>query len=212
MMTEVNILGAGPSLFYVDSKKLDRRDCIYVNSAGMLLPSKCKNKTWLSVDRMCLKWSYFWDYVGKSDCEKMCSSDFRKFESHLTKFSVRFFETCKEFEVGNEKLCGVSSIIAAVNLAMNRGYEKIFLFGVDHRFLQGKSHFWEFYPLAKRPVFSGGANVGKAEQKKKFLENMKFWKRIKEIAEKKGVEIINCSKRTTALDIFQKVDTKEGLQ
>ena len=211
----VNILGAGPSLFHVDTRILYRHDCIFVNSAALLLPCNSNNfNVWLSLDRLCLKWSYFWKNVIVSDCLKIVNESYSKFHSHISKAKIRYFESRQEVEINNifdNKLCGISSVPASIDLALKMGYEKILLFGVDHRFIQGKSHFWEFYPKEKRPTFSGGINIGMKEQKIKFDSNISYFEELKRKAEQKGACIINCAKRTSVLNVFQSTNSKEGL-
>jgi len=208
----VNILGSGPSLFHVDIKLLEKHDCIYVNSSALILPEKFNGfKIWLSLDRLCIKWSYFWRNVISSSCLKLVENDYKKYEEHLSKYNVMYFEASKN-EIEDDKLCGVSSVPAAIDLALKMGYQKILLFGIDHRFVQGKSHFWEYYPSSQKPKFIGGINISKKEQQEKFDENISYFKKLKEIADNKNVEIINCAKRTSALDVFPKIPINDGLK
>jgi len=213
----VNVFGAGPSLFHVDLKKLEKNDVIYVNSAGMVIPKKfdeTKWKIWLSVDCLCVKWTYFWDSVITSNCVKLGKREFSKYDSHLKKSGFRYFKSRKGKEIKDifdENLCSVSSIPAAIDLALKIGYEKILLFGVDQRFIQGKSHFWQFYPPKKQPKFTGGKNIGMREQKERFDENIPYFQELKRVADDKNVQIYNCAKRTTALEIFPKLRIDQGL-
>jgi len=169
----------------------------------------------LSLDRLCIKWSYFWDNVMTSEATKMWKVDFSKYHEHIAKGGFRYFKTRKTSEIKDlydNKLCGVSSVPAAMDLALKIGYNRILLFGVDQRFIQGKSHFWEFYPRQKRPKFIGGINIGMKEQKKRCEENKSYFEELKRIADNMDVEILNCSKRISSLDIFPKIHTKEGLR
>lgn len=210
----VCILGAGPSIFYIDRKEIEKQECIYVNSDALLLSEKPDGvrRMWLSTDRLSMKWSYFWDNVVKSECVKLGSVSFKKYEKHLARFDFRYFEVRKKIEINNifdGCLYGVSSVISAIDLALKMGYEKILLFGVDQRFIQGKSHFWQFYPPNKQPKFSGGKNVSMQEQKKIFEKNIPYFKELKRVASEMKVEIINCAKRTSALNVFPKLEEKE---
>ena len=211
----VNILGAGPSLFYVDARLLEKHDCIYVNSSALLIPKVFKTyKIWLSLDRLCIKWSYFWDNVMKSECIKLGKMEFAKDDKHIGRKGFRYFKTRnipKITDLYDNCLAGSSSIPAAIDLALKMGYSQILLFGVDQRFIQGKSHFWEFYPKQKRPKFISGNNVALSEQKKGFEENKPYFEELKKTAERKGANIFNCSKRTSSLDTFTQISTKEGL-
>ena len=213
----VHILGSGPSLFYVDGRKLERHDNIFVNAASLMMPIEAKlgnQNMWLSVDRLCSKWSYFWESLRKK-CVKLLKKDFSKYHDHLAKYQVRYFQTRKGVKIEDiydNCLCGGSSIPAAIDAALKMGYSKILLFGVDQRFIQGKSHFWQFYPPSKRPLFTGGTNVSKTEQKKMFERNQKHFVELKKMADKMSVEIINCAQRTSALDVFPKVRINQGLE
>src|SRR3990167_6067733 len=213
----VAILGAGPSVFYVDTQKLLNHDCIYVNSAAILMPKefdRSKRKIWLSLDRLCMRWSYFWEDAAKGEHIKFVSSDYSIYQDHIAKFNMRYFKTRAEIQITDiydNKLCGGSSVLAAIDLALKIGYKRILLFGVDQRFVQGKSHFWEFLPPVKRPRFAGGINVSLKDQKKRFEKNVPYFEELKRIALSKDVEILNCGKRTTTLKTFPKLNMTEAM-
>ena len=50
------------------------------------------------------------------------------------------------------------------------------------------------------------------DQKEVFTRNISWFLELKRVANEKKVEIINCAKRTSVLDVFPKIRTQEGLE
>lgn len=213
----VNILGAGCSLFNVNKEKLEKHDCIYINSAALIIPesfNKDSLKIWLSIDRLSTRWSYFSEIVVPNKCLKFVAKNFDIYCGQLLGNNFRFFEVRSEkiSELYDNKLSGPSSVPAAIDLAMKMGYSKILLYGIDHRFIQGKSHFWQFYPKNKQPKCIGLKNISMREQKKVFDKNLDSFVLLKKMADLYGIEIFNCCKITTSLKVFSLLNISEGLK
>jgi len=141
------------------------------------------------------------------------TKNFNIYQDRLVDHDFRFFEVRKseKYELYDNKLSAPSSLPAAIDLALKMGYSKILLFGVDHRFIQGKSHFWQFYPPSKQPVCQGLKNIALKKQKEMFDKNIPFLKILKNTAAEIKVSIINCSRRITDLKVFPVIIVNEGL-
>lgn len=211
----VNIIGAGCSLFHVNKEKLNRHDCIYSNSSALIIPESFeKQKIWLSIDRLSTRWSYFSEIVIPNKCLKLVSKNFNIYHDRLIGNNFRYFEVrqTKIENILDNQLSGPSSVPAAIDLAIKMNYSKILLFGVDHRFIQGKSHFWQFYPKSKQPKCAGIINISLKEQKEVFDNNMNSFIELNKIAKERKIEIINCNKIITNIKVFPIVTINEGLK
>jgi|19_taG_2_1085344.scaffolds.fasta_scaffold01444_5 sulfur carrier protein ThiS len=216
------VCGAGTSLNDVlkdvNYKKIYDHVVISVNS-NILSHEWDKESSdrhfWISNDSAVLHWDY-WNLVKKSKCNKLVRNSWEKYYDAIPPEFVIFRprKNDKEEIKGDDGLCFTSSIPSAIDLAIQMGCKKIYLLGVDHYFLpNGKSHFWELWPIDKQPVStqfrlpaSRPAPLGM--QKRVFKDNQIVYSNLSEWAEKSGVKIYNCSKRS-AVKIFDKVDFAE---
>ena len=101
-------------------------------------------------------------------------------------------------------LCYCSSAPTALDLAIQMGCKRVFLFGVDHADRNGVHHFWQLYDKKNRPAANANIYDSWRKQNKVFKINNKAYRALKKFADFKGVEIYNCS-TITNLDIFDKI-------
>lgn len=207
---DVFIIGAGCSLHMMNLSPLKSKDCCFVNASAILMPvvgCDSAKRYWCSVDRLCTRWSYFWEYVVKEQCERLVSDDWIPKHNELSKFNVRYFTAHKDKDVREDSICGVSSIPASIDLMMRFGYRRIFLLGVDHRMMyRNKSHFWQLWPKEKWPRRSDMPDKTSPEpirqQVEMFNKNIPVFRSLSEHASSIGVEIFNCSAPISVLDVF----------
>ena len=202
------ILGAGPSLYdlCMSYRFADIADhvVISVNSAIMSLsrfeldPEK---HYWVSNDTLCRRWSY-WKDVEESKCTKVVRDSWLKYKEVMT--NTLFFSPRPTSEdVVNpidEGLCYCSSVPTSIDLAIQMGCKKIFLFGVDHNDSSGRHHFWQLlYSTKDRPTANANIYDSWEKQSKVFEFNNKAYKALRKFVDKRKVEIYNCSDITKVI-------------
>jgi hypothetical protein len=145
MNTEVYIVAGGPSLATFDWDSLVDKDVIAINNAAFKLPTAkyvyFANKDWFELWRDKLK-----EHQGKiiQGCTKQ---DVK--EEWVERWT---FTQDKGLATEPRTLAtGVNSGYAAINLAVQLGYKKIFLLGYDMRVVDGqnnyhKDHLWTCEP------------------------------------------------------------------
>jgi hypothetical protein len=196
------ILGAGPSLYDLCKSHhfFDILDdvVISVNSAFMPLAKfelDPEKHYWVSNDTLCRRWSY-WKDVEKSSCMKVVRDSWSKYKKVMT--NTLYFSPRPTSEgVVNPKdtgLCYCSSIPTSIDLAIQMGCKKIFLFGVDHNDSSGRHHFWQLlYDRKNRPTANANIYDSWRKQQKVFEFNKQALKALRKFADSKRVEIYNCS-------------------
>ena len=157
---------------------------------------------WVSNDTLCRRWSY-WPDVEKSNCTKVVRDSWKKYRKVMTNtlyFSPR--PTSEDVVDPKDKgLCYCSSIPTSIDLAIQMGCKKIFLFGVDHNDSSGRHHFWQLlYDRENRPTANANIYDSWRKQSKVFEFNKQAFKALKKFANKKKVEIYNCSDITKVTD------------
>ncbi len=145
------ILGAGPSLYdFCQSfhfKESLNHVLISVNSSFMTLAKfnlDPEKHYWVSNDTLCRRWTY-WGDVEKSKCTKVVRDSWWKYRKVID--NVLFFSPRPTSEGAinpkDEGLCYCSSVPSSIDLALQMGCKKIFLFGVDQNDSKGYHHFWQ---------------------------------------------------------------------
>jgi len=191
-----------------------------INSAMMFMPwskGDPEGRFWISNDTLCLKWSYFWTDVLRSNCTKIVRTSWRGRDNELHKHGFRYFapRESQKAPLNNlgKSLCYESSIPTAIDLAMLMGCAEIYVLGMDHKMLHGKSHFWQFWPKEKWPQRSDKGknfNPEQPHQMRKFQENKKVYIDLNEMAERVGSKVYNCSKMSV-VTAFPKITLDEAL-
>lgn len=211
------ILGAGPSLWYHTqdpffSKIGDFGITISVNSSVMVCPDF---DYWISNDSLCRRWSW-WPLVKKGQGIKVVRNSWNKYKKDIGGFlSFDPRPTPANFidpmDVG---LAYCSSVPSAIDLSLQMGCKKIFLFGVDHSEVDGKHHFWQFYPLSKHPFSAPSVQDSWKRQNDLFDMNISAYTALKKFAEYKNAEIFNVTfiindKQITKVDVFKIITSED---
>ncbi len=158
------VLGAGPSLEYLDKSILDKSVCIGVNSS-ILFSSDIPY--WVSDDIAVCNWSYFYNQLKFSKCIKfMYRSKLSSFEKHFGLDKTVLFDHDWWYEPSSgrknmdgviirrnscEKLIGArTSSGTAIHILALMGCDPILLTGMDNGVRNGKRYFWESDKSIKR--------------------------------------------------------------
>ena len=208
------IFGAGPSLwynmhepFFPDIPKYGIT--ISVNSSVMAVPDF---DYWVSNDALCLRWSW-WENVKRGRGTKVVRSSWSKYRKHLKDFL--FFEprptdegTVKPEDVG---LCYCSSVPSSIDLALQMGCKKIFVFGLDHHKHRGNHHYWQFMPKPEQPVCKPMVQDKWDRQKSVFNMNLLSFSALKKYADQEDVKIYNVNwieygRYLTKVKEFKRID------
>lgn len=215
------VVGAGPSVGFLDLKGIHEHIVISVNSSILLMNWNYSGdetrRFWVSNDRLVLRWNYFWSYVLRAYCTKLVRTSWRKYDGQIKAHNFRYFAP-RESEyaplyrdIGG--LCHSSSVPTAIDLALLMGCKKIYLLGVDQKMIHGNSHFWQFWDDSKQPIRSDKGKGFRPEQSHQievFENNIKVFEGLKEYAERTGVSIRNCSLRS-GLKVFDKLPFEKAL-
>lgn len=208
------VFGAGTSLHGQNFNFVHEHVVISVNSSIMLMPWHNKNdgkRYWLSNDALVRHWSY-WDTIKKSHATKLVRDSWQKYFDEIPEFlqfSVRN-ENIEHIDGNDKLLCGVSSIPTAIDLAIQMGCRRIFIYGLDQYAYMNKYHFYDFLPNEQKPKFSLGrlpVNV----ITKCYADNQRIFPLLQKFADNKNCKIYNCNTRS-AIDSFQKITIEESSQ
>lgn len=206
------IVGAGPSLNNLCLDKIHNDVVISVNSSSMLMPwghGSSEKRYWVSNDSLCLYWSYFVPYVCESNCNKIVRTSWKKYDNIISKYGFRYFAPRVKKNIVDPKdngLFSVSSVPTSIDLAIFMGCNEIYLLGVDHCTIDGKSHFWQFWDNKKHPTLKTKQYTPSIKQQKHmFNMNINTFKILNEYAKSQSISIKNCS-RVSVLDMFEKED------
>ncbi len=205
------VFGAGPSLwqnmnefFFLELSK--QAVTIVVNSAVMAIPDF---DYWISNDVMCRRWSWYKNVV-KGEGTKIVRNSWDKHRNELKDFL--FFSPRPTSEdiinMDDVGLAYCNSTCSAIDLSIQMGFKKIFIFGLDHNTISGKHHFWEFFPKEEQPTYKNYVPDSWKRQKEVFSIAMKAYKALKEFADYKGVEVYNCN-LNSSVEIFEKREYEE---
>jgi len=191
------IFGAGPSLWknmqHPFFKEIPKHGTtIAVNSSVVAVPNF---DYWVSNDVLCRRWSY-WKDVIEGEGIKVVRSSWEKYKNELKDFL--FFNprpTSEEVIIpGHLGLAYCSSIPSAIDLAIQIGFKKIFLFGVDQNDHDGKHHFWQFMNKARQPVCEPSVQDTWERQQEVFDISRKAFEALRGFAEHNAVDIYNVNR------------------
>jgi hypothetical protein len=197
------VTGAGPSLGLMDLTDVHQHPVIAVNSSILMLPWEEPGdpwmRFWVSTDMLCMQWSYFWKKVIKVDCTRMVRNSWIRSMDKCKGVKFHYYSPRRTNTVPKKRgegLYGGSSILSAVDLGLVMGCKEIYLLGVDHRMLHGKSHFWQSWPKSERPIREGKGGdyfPCQRQQSRVFKSNFNTFKVMSQYAKSLGAEIYNCS-------------------
>ncbi len=216
------IVGAGPSLAFLDIQEIHRHVVISINSSAILMPwdkeGDDQKRFWISNDVLCMKWTYFWTHVYRAKCTKIIRTSWKKNDDVLRGHHFRYFMPRKyqtnPLDPEDPGLCSVSSIPTGLDFSLRLGCKNIYLLGVDQKMVHGNSHFWQFWPKAKHPQRKDKGKNFQPEQKhqiKVFDQNRQVFEALDHYAKSKGAVIKNCSMRSV-LDVFPKVSLEDSFK
>lgn len=215
------ITGAGPSLIHADLTGIHDHVVISVNSSAILMPwddaeDDDHKRFWISTDPLCIHWDYFWSDVVRQECTRLIRTSWRQYYEKIKYHTFRFFESRKTYvtlKPDDPGLCSSSSVLAAIDFAILMRCSQIFLLGVDHRMLHGKSHFWQFMSKSQWPRRTDKDRYftpAKRQQASVFERNIGIFELLNHLASSHGLKIYNCSNIST-VENFPKISLKEAL-
>ena len=205
------IFGAGPFLWFHMGESYFSNihkagKTIVVNSAVLADPNF---DYWISNDALCRRWSW-WEDVKKGKGIKIVRNSWEKYRDELDGFLFFDPRPTPEHIVspGDVGLSYCSSVPSAIDLAIQMGFKKIFLLGVDHYGSNELHHFWQMFPKKEQPSQLKPAQGNFSQQKKVFPINIKAYKALKKFADYKSVEIYNCD-WPSEVEVFERMEIDE---
>ena len=156
------VCGAGVSIGVMDLTGIHEYPVVSVNSSVMLMPweesGDLLKRFWVSTDSLCMQWDYFWNKVMRGEMTRVVRNSWARKTKELNGVQMTYYlprRVTGEIKKKEEGLMCGSSILSAVDLALLMGCTKVFLLGVDHRNVNGNSHFWQLWPQRERPLRQG---------------------------------------------------------
>lgn len=214
------IVGAAPSVGFLNLKEIHNHVVISVNASCLLMPwgsGNVEKRFWISNDVLCMKWSYFPKYVMDAKCIKLVGEEWKQHNEKFIGKDFYFFGPRESYDndllSSDTQLCHISSVPSSIDFAIYLGCKQIYILGVDQKMTQGKSHFWQFWPKEKWPQRIDRDKNFQPEQKHQiivFNKNKKTFKLLNQYAKNNFVTIKNCSSRSN-LDVFEKISLDNAL-
>jgi len=208
------VLGAGTSLYdiYQDLhfQNIFKDVVISVNSSIMVTswdtPDNDK-RYWISNDSLCRRWSW-WKDVKKAQCTKVVRDSWLKYKDELKDFLFFSPRPTSEDIVNpdDEGLCYCCSVASGIDLAIQMGCSRIFVWGLDHDAPSGYHHFWQLFDKKYQPRQIKPAQGPWTQQKSVFPIHLKSYNALLKFAELRGVKIYNCSP-LSKVNIFEKINS-----
>lgn len=213
------LLGAGPSLHYLDVDLIKDYVCIAVNSGIAKYPS-CD--VFVSDDQDIKSWNYY-KTVEKSFCIKFLYK--KKFENKcdnlektiLFEHKSWFSPENKSYNFDGLKLTKEEPIVgarlsmaSALHIAYIMGCDPIVLLGNDCQLKDGKRYYWQF-PGEQKQYRIKGRKFTHQTQNRGFNKDsfVEYWNYFAEANKDSDVTIIDAS--DSCLDCFPKMSIKEIL-
>jgi len=176
---------------------------VCVNSSVILMPweepGDLLKRFWVSTDSLCMQWDYFWNKVIRGEMTRIVRNSWARRAKELSGVQMTYYlPRCVTGEIKKKEeglMCG-SSILSAVDLALLMGCTKVFLLGVDHRSVNGNSHFWQLWPQKERPLRQGKPDnymPCQRQQDRVFKSNFRNFDILARYATSIGSKIYNCS-------------------
>lgn len=215
------ICGAGPSL-ELEFNQHHRREAIHahtvfaVNSAIMNVDwdeGSPERRYWISNDALCRRWGY-WKNVMRSRATRIVRDSWEKYYDEIPDFYYFWRRPTAEGIVNSEDdgLAYCSSVPSSLDFAIQSGHKRIILLGVDHRMTDGKSHFYQFWPISKWPKGWQMLLASQSQQKSVFVDyNALAFSALKIFADEKGVEVFNANPMSK-VEAFPKITLDEALE
>ena len=159
----------------------------------------------MSNDALCRHWTW-WKDVRRGKGIKVVRKSWLKYKRELKRFLFFSPRPTSEGIINPDDigLCYCSSVPSAIDFAIQAGCKKVFLLGVDHKAIDEKHHFWQFFPRYEQPRQLKPAQEGWSKQQEVFPLNIKAYKALKEFADYKKCKIYNCNPESK-VDVFEKI-------
>lgn len=214
------VCGAGVTIGFLDLSGIHDSPVICVNSSILLMPwdepGDSLMRFWVSTDALCMQWDYFWNRAMRWECTRIVRNSWHRHAPELRGAEMHYYVARRSGPPSYEDnaIMGGSSILSAIDLSLLMGCKNIFLLGVDHRMINGNSHFWQFWPKKKRPKREGKPGnffPCQRQQQRVFKSNMRNFELLNKYAESRGSKIYNCSPETT-IKTFEKISFEDALK
>lgn len=215
------VCGAGVTIGTLDLSGIHEYPVICVNSSVILMPWRepgdIKKRFWVSTDALCMQWDYFWNNVIRGEMTRVVRNSWARSAHEFKGIPVTYYrprQVSTDINLKGEGLIAGSSILSAIDLALLTGCKKIFLLGVDHRMINGNSHFWQLWPKKDRPLREGkGGNYlpCQRQQGRVFKSNHRSFDILDRHSKALGAKIYNCS---TASEVkqFEMISLEDALK
>lgn len=215
------VCGAGVTLGTMDLSGIHEYPVICVNSSVILMPweepGDVLKRFWVSTDALCMQWDYFWNKVMRWEMTRVVRNSWARNAKELKGAQMSYYiprRASSEIKPKEEGLMGGSSILSAIDLAMLMGNKKVFLLGVDHRNINGNSHFWQLWPKKERPLRQGKPGnymPCQRQQGRVFKSNFRNFDILAQYAKSTGVTIYNCS-TASEVKTFEHMSLEDALK
>lgn len=213
------ICAAGATLSLLDLNPLSTENVIVINSAITLLPwlhdkdiNWSNNKFWITTDSTVLCWSYFWNQVLTSNLTKIIrySPQWTQLNNIFDLSDFSFFDGKLKLETENteNELLSYTSAVCAIDFAFLLGCKEIYILGLDHTKLVGKTHCWELLDTIHHPInykYNRSRVEDFSNQESRFISNIKYFNFLEKKAKKNNINIFNCSD-ISMVNSFEKRD------
>lgn len=197
------VCGSGVTVGIMELSGIHEYPVICVNSSVLLMPweepGDEKKRFWVSTDALCMQWDYFWNKVMKWEMIRIVRNSWARAVKELKGVEFKYYiprRASGDIKSKEEGLMGGSSILSAIDLALLMGCKKVFLLGVDHRNINGNSHFWQLWPKRERPRRDGKPGnymPCQRQQGRVFKSNFRNFDILSKYAQTVKANIYNCS-------------------
>jgi hypothetical protein len=214
------VCGAGTSIGHLDLTGIHEYPVVAVNSSALLMPwdqpGEITSRFWVSTDLLCMQWDYFWNKVAKFECVRLVRNSWSRNTGDLKNLPMHYYSPRRSTQTpdwNGDGLMAGSSILSATDLALLMGCKQVILLGVDHRMVNGHSHFWQNWPVKDRPKREGKPGnfmPCQRQQSRVFKSNYRSFEVIRKYSEALGAKIYNCSTVST-IETFDKISLDDAL-
>lgn len=215
------ICGAGVTLGTMDLSGIHEYPVISINSSIMLLPwgepGDILKRFWVSTDALCMQWDYFWNKVTKWELTRVVRNSWERQAKDFKGVPMSYYTPRRmnnDIKFKEEGLMAGSSILSGIDLALLMGCKKVFLLGVDHRMINGNSHFWQLWPKKERPRRQGKPGnfmPCQRQQGRVFKSNHRNFDVLARYSKRIGAKIYNCS-NASEVKTFEYISLEDALK
>lgn len=215
------VCGAGITIGIQDLAGIHEYPVICVNSSVILMPweepGDERKRFWVSTDALCMQWDYFWNKVMRWEMTRIVRNSWSRNSSELKGSQINYYVPRRmtgDIKRKDKGLMAGSSILSATDLALLMGCKKVFLLGVDHRNVNGHSHFWQLWPKKERPRREGKDGnymPCQRQQGRVFKSNFRNFGVLDRYAKTIGAKIYNCS-TVSEVKTFEYMSLEDALK